>query len=572
MTPKSPHYVLEVLDGPDVGARLDVVGATPRSIGRSVEADLPLRDPTVSRRHVEALATPNGVQLVASAGATRIVVDGRLVARADVAVGQTVVVGKTRLKVSLATGHRRSKKEEGSQTDVVALLTGPLGDARGLANVYTLVEALDQAESEAALESVLRKWASDQDVASHVAIVSEDAEAAPGGARESDPKVLEVRDRDHLILTVPTSSAHASRLAFTLTATRVTNSQRRVLVVAARIFASAFERVRRAELAAQEREELRTLHYGSARGFLGESAAAKHLAGLIPKLAASDVSVLLEGETGVGKTFFARLIHETSPRAREPLRVINCASIPETLLESELFGHERGAFTGATAGRAGALESAGAGTLFLDEIGELSMASQAKLLRALEERRFERVGSNRTLDLRARVLCATNRDLATLAKEGDFRADLLFRISVVKLTIPPLRERGEDLVLLAKRLLGDAVATAHRRVEGFSDAALGVIRAYPWPGNVRELRNAIEHAIVLGDERDIQPSDLPAGIQARASDPPDRGSLSLLNDAVGATERKTISEALRAAGGNRTRAAALLGVSRVTLYNKLRKL
>jgi two-component system response regulator HydG len=289
-------------------------------------------------------------------------------------------------------------------------------------------------------------------------------------------------------------------------------------------------------------------------------------------LAASDVNVLIEGETGVGKTFFARLIHEKSPRAREPLRVINCASIPESLLESELFGHERGTFTGATSARAGALESAGEGTLFLDEIGELSPASQAKLLRAIEEKKFERLGSNRTLNLRARLLFATNRDLASMAKEGGFRSDLLFRISVVKLAIPPLRERGEDLVLLARQLLADASKGAHRRIDGFSDQATDVIRKYSWPGNVRELRNAIEHAIVLGDEPLIQSSDFPGGILARPSDPPDRGSASLLIDAVDAAERIAIAEALRATGGNRTRAAALLGVSRVTLYNKLRKM
>jgi hypothetical protein len=243
-------------------------------------------------------------------------------------------------------------------------------------------------------------------------------------------------------------------------------------------------------------------------------------------------------------------------------------SSPREPFESELFGHERGA----TVSRAGALESAGAGTLFLDEIGEISTQSQAKLLRALEEKKFERVGSNETLKLRARVICATNRDLAAMAKDGRFRSDLLYRISVVKVTIPPLRERGEDLVLLAKQLLGDLAPGAHRHIDGFSDAALETIRLYPWPGNVRELRNAIEHAIVLGEERLIQQEDFPAGIQARPGDPPDRGSALLLVDAVDGEEKEAIADALRAAGGNRTRAAAILGVARSTLYDKLRRL
>ncbi len=275
----------------------------------------------------------------------------------------------------------------------------------------------------------------------------------------------------------------------------------------------------------REKEDLRSLHFGSARAFLGTSPAAQRLAGLVPRLAASEVSVLIEGETGVGKTFVARLIHEASPRAREPLRVINCAAIPENLLESELFCHERGAFTGANVRRIGAFESAGRGTLFLDEIGELSLASQAKLLRALEEKRFERLGSNRTLELRARVLCATNRDLAATVAEGRFRSDLLFRVSVVKLPIPPLRERGDDVALLAKHVLQDVAREAHRRIDGFSDDALEAIVRYSWPGNVRELRNVIELAIVIGDaavlRRVRSPRSARGPLGARA--PGDRG-------------------------------------------------
>jgi two-component system response regulator AtoC len=286
------------------------------------------------------------------------------------------------------------------------------------------------------------------------------------------------------------------------------------------------------------------------------------------------VAILIEGETGVGKTFFARLIHEGGARAKEPLRVLNCASIPESLLESELFGHERGAFTGANTARPGALESAGAGTLFLDEIGELSLASQAKLLRALEEKRFERLGSNRTLELRARVLCATNRDLAGMAKDGRFRADLLFRISVVKLTIPPLRERDDDLLLLAQHVLGDVARDGHRRIDGLSAEALDAIKRYPWPGNVRELRNAIEHAVVMGDGPVIALSDLPEAftqLPEHAVRPAtgDRGESVTLPAHLDWLEARAIEAALRAAKNNRTRAAALLGIPRSTLYNKL---
>jgi DNA-binding NtrC family response regulator len=289
----------------------------------------------------------------------------------------------------------------------------------------------------------------------------------------------------------------------------------------------------------------------------------------VVRLAHSDVSVLIEGETGVGKTFVARLIHESSRRAEAPLRVVNCSAIPESLIESHLFGHERGAFTGANSARVGVLEAAGVGTILLDEIGELSLASQAKLLHVLEDRAFERVGSNQRVTLRGRVLCATNRNLEDMMRAGQFRRDLLFRISVVRLRVPPLRVRGDDLLLLAKRLLADACQRTTRRVTGFTDESIDLIRAHSWPGNVRELRNAIEHAVALGDETWIAPGDFPpeiAGATPVADDP----DLVRLPSPLAVLERRAIDASLRATNGNRQRAAALLGVTRQTLYNKLR--
>ena len=249
-----------------------------------------------------------------------------------------------------------------------------------------------------------------------------------------------------------------------------------------------------------------------AHDFLGSSAPARELAAKVPRLAASNVGLLIEGETGVGKTFVARLIDEASPRAREPLRVINCAAIPETLIESELFGHERGAFTGAVVQRVGALETAGRGTLFLDEIGELSMPSQAKLLRVIEDRRFERIGSNRTIELQARVICAHE----PRSRTNDRRRHLSPRSTLSRRRrprpVPPLRERSHDLPELARQLLADATQSAGRRVTEFSPDAIAAIVAYAWPGNVRELRNAIDHAIALGEGAVVLPGDLPPAL------------------------------------------------------------
>jgi two-component system response regulator HydG len=324
--------------------------------------------------------------------------------------------------------------------------------------------------------------------------------------------------------------------------------------------------------AAEQGESLRTLAIGSARGFLGSSAAAEQIARIIPRLAASDVVVLLTGETGTGKSFVARLLHESGPHASEPFRALNCAAIPESLIESELFGHERGAFTGAVASRPGALESAGAGTLFLDELGELPLTSQAKLLRVLEERRFERVGSNRSIPLRARVIVATNRDLQKMVDEGTFRSDLFFRVSVVNVRVPSLRDRADDIPMLAERILADFRESTPRRIKGIAPPALELLRRYPWPGNVRELRNAIEHAVALGDEEMIAVADLPPPIVefARGGQPPSTDPFTLkLPASLAAIERRAIEAALLTCGGNRTRAAALLGITRMTLYNKL---
>ena len=368
------------------------------------------------------------------------------------------------------------------------------------------------------------------------------------------------------------------RVRFASPRSTVDEVTRQSLLVAARLCGAAVERLRPNAIRAIEHSLLRRADVEKSEPLLGESAPSRELAVVVPRLATSNAVVLLRGETGTGKTFVARLIHDGGPRAREPFQVVNCAAIPESLIESELFGHERGAFTGATKSRAGAFEAVGGGTLFLDEIGELPLASQAKLLHALEGRRFERIGSTRAIDLRARIVTATNRDLEAMVLDGTFRRDLYFRICVVSVEIPPLRTRGDDVIQLAERILADLGPLSGRRVEGFTPGAIDAIRAYAWPGNVRELRNVVERAVALGSGAFIDVSDLPAvtrgNVEPTRGQPADAGpndvDLIRLPARLDELEGKAIDAALRATRGNRTRAAELLGIGRVTLYKKLR--
>jgi DNA-binding NtrC family response regulator len=565
---------LVVVRGAAVGARLRLDG-NPRVVGRANDADLVLPDAHVSRKHARVSDAGDGrARVEVCDGAKPLVVNGAPQREATIAAGEGFVLGETALVVVEDDDAAVDRAPDPAHhTDVRTLMTGVSADVRGLATVMELVDALDAAGDEAAVVDALRTWAQEHLGATDAKLERSDADPA---LRAADGHPRPVVDRrapgdGATLLSAPVHGVDLAWLTFTCGARRdrVTSTMRRLAAVAGRIAAVALARVESARRAEEAREALRRVSLGSARSFLGESPAAVEVARLVPRLAASDAVVLLEGETGVGKTFLARLIHEGGPRAKEPLRVINCAAIPDTLIESELFGHERGAFTGAAVARAGALESAGRGTLLLDEIGELPLASQAKLLRVLEEKRFERLGSNHAIKLEARVLVATNRDLAAMVDEGTFRQDLYYRVSVVKLRVPPLRERGNDLRLLAERVLADLAPQAGRRVDGFSPAALDVIARYSWPGNVRELKNAIERALVVGDGRLIEPGDLPETVHGAPPPQPADESLVRLPAKIEWLEMRAIEAALRATRGNQTQAAAILGVSRNTLRRKL---
>ncbi len=305
-----------------------------------------------------------------------------------------------------------------------------------------------------------------------------------------------------------------------------------------------------------------------ARQLIGESRALTQLQSLLARIAKSDASVLIRGESGTGKEVVARTIHTHSPRCERPFVAINCAAIPETLLESELFGSEKGAFTGAVATRKGKLEAAGEGTLLLDEIGELPLSMQAKLLRVLQQREFERVGGTVTLPLKARVLAATNKDLEKAIKVGEFRQDLYYRLNVVCVQVPPLREHRDDIPVLALYFASKYSQRAQRAVKGISREARALLLAYDWPGNVRELENAIEHAIVLGLTDEIMPEDLPVGIveqQAAALG-------SRYYDVVNEKKRELIRASLDQAKGSVPEAARLLGLHPKYLHRLLSNL
>jgi DNA-binding NtrC family response regulator len=315
------------------------------------------------------------------------------------------------------------------------------------------------------------------------------------------------------------------------------------------------------------RQKLAT--YGEAGTLIGRSASMRKLVELMERVAPSAASVLITGESGSGKDFIAQTLHELSGRSRAPFVAVNCPAIPEALLESELFGHERGAFTGAIAERAGLFEHAAGGTLFLDEVTEMTPGLQAKLLRVLETRRFRRIGGRDEKLADLRIVAATNRDAERAVKEGRLREDLYYRLNVFHLHVPSLRERREDIAPLAARFIAAYAEQNQREVEGLSNEALAALERYDWPGNVRELRNAIERAVVLARGKVVELADLPQRV-ARPVVVIETGRFGPV-EPLDEMERRAILAALDAFNNNKTHAARALGISLKTLHNKLKR-
>ena len=348
-----------------------------------------------------------------------------------------------------------------------------------------------------------------------------------------------------------------------------------------RVIRKALER---RELIAENRALQRRLDDLLAQGnIIGVSPAFRATMTLVEQVANSSATVLIQGESGTGKELFARAIHDRSARRNGPFVAVNCAALPETLLESELFGYEKGAFTGAAGRKEGRFELADGGTLFLDEVADLSLVTQPKILRVLQEGEFERLGGTRTSKVDVRIVAASNQDLAALVKEKRFREDLFYRLNVITITAPPLRDRREDVAVLAQHFLRIYSAKNNRSLVGFSEDALRSFESYPWPGNVRELENVVERAVVLARGQTVEVGDLPEKVTANAivlerpaagQHAEGSGADSFLRIRVGTpldeVESRMLEETLRMTRGNKTLTAKLLGIDPKTVFRKLK--
>jgi transcriptional regulator with GAF, ATPase, and Fis domain len=326
--------------------------------------------------------------------------------------------------------------------------------------------------------------------------------------------------------------------------------------------------IRRSAIHEEEIRELRTRieHTAEFSGLIGKDPHMQNIYRLIEDIAPTDATVLIQGESGTGKELVARAIHQHSLRKNMPFVVINCSAYPATLLESELFGHEKGAFTGAIRQKIGRFEQAHGGTVFLDEIGEIAPPAQIKLLRILQSQKFERIGGEKTLNVDLRILAATNKNLIQAVKDGDFREDLFYRLNVIPIHLPPLRKRRNDIPLLARHFLGQFTAEQNKEIQDFSSEAMQLLLDYPWPGNVRELENSIEHAAVLAKGNKVDITELPSAIREAIHTPSDENHGTIVENEI-----KLLQDVLEECGWNKKKAAVKLGISRSTLYEKLKK-
>ncbi len=403
----------------------------------------------------------------------------------------------------------------------------------------------------------------------NVAILGVDV-AASGALRDVESLAdSEVRSLLCVPLTVFQRVIGCIYLDSTNATNRLQEDHLQLVAAIAGISAVALDNARRLQWLEQENQRLST-EVRQERSLVGEGARMKEIFQFLARVAPTESTVLIEGESGTGKELAARALHRNSHRASKPFVAINCAAIPETLLESDLFGHERGAFTGAAVQKKGRLEVAEGGTVFLDEIGELAPALQVKLLRVLQEREFERVGGTHTIKVDIRVIAATNRDLNEAVRQGEFRQDLYYRLAVVRLTMPPLRERREDIPVLARHFLQKCAKRSKVKPKPVAREAMAALVNYEWPGNVRELENAIERALVMGSADTVRLEDLPESLLEQES--PAEMHEGKYHASVKELKKQLILDAVEQTGGNYVEAAGILGVHPNYLHRLIRNL
>ncbi|MBK7826732.1 sigma 54-interacting transcriptional regulator [Nannocystis sp.] len=602
--------LITVQSGPDKGRQISL-GAEPLTIGRGAGERLQLSDGAVSRHHLSVQAEATGLRVLEIPGVNPVwtLEAGQRVALKPgqlLAPGAALTVGNSTLVIATSRPASETTSPPQAPTRAVELdATGVLSATPGASRLAALAALGDKLARCGSLPAVLRaatSWAVDALPAARALLLSPDgsdilsaASTGPLPDLALSPALLArvLRERRgvllHDVLAEPdladrrsvqmrgilgAMAAPVESLIFYVEwgpreALRCTYDDEalRLLVCAAQLIGAIGD-------SARERQQLSAaVRHGPAAAhgeMIGHSPAIQRLQVFLERVASTTSSVLLLGESGTGKELAAGMVHGLSPRASRPFVAINCAAIAESLLESELFGHEKGAFTGAVSQHDGVFARASTGTLFMDEVGELSPGAQARMLRVLENRTLTRVGGTREITVDVRLVAATHRDLRQLVSEGRFREDLLYRLSVIQTQLPPLRERRDDIPLLAQhflRTIGERVA---RRVEQIAPAALEVLCRYRWPGNVRELRNVIERALVLGDGPVLEQDDLPPELLHAAPLGPTLTDANAVVRPLAELEREAIVAALSATGGNKARAAALLGIDRTTLYRKLK--
>jgi transcriptional regulator with GAF, ATPase, and Fis domain len=452
--------------------------------------------------------------------------------------------------------------------EVVPAGRGAILLAEGAAQEFTCLYARTRQAGQPQLVRVSRTIAR-QVMEENVAILGMDVPTS-GALRDVESLVAsEVRSLLCVPLTVFQRVIGCIYLDSTNSANRFQEDHLQLLAAIAGISAVALDNARRLQWLEQENQRL-TSEVRQEQNLVGEGARMKEIFQFLARVAPTDSTVLIEGESGTGKELAARALHRNSPRANKPFVAINCAAIPETLLETDLFGHERGAFTGAAGQKKGRLEVADGGVVFLDEIGELAPTLQVKLLRVLQEREFERVGGTHTIKIDVRLIAATNRDLTDAVRSGDFRQDLFYRLAVVRLTMPPLRERREDIPMLARHFLQKNAKRSQLKPKPISREAMAALVHYEWPGNVRELENAIERALVMGSSDAVLLEDLPESLleQESAAEMHEGKYHASLKE----LKKQLIVDAVEQTRGNYVEAAAILGVHPNYLHRLIRNL